>query len=123
MRQHGGNNDDPILPTFVLDNDDENLREVFVTNIDHIQADHKETNLKNVYNFPTNNLHGGYREIRTQLIEIFQNLHNAYRINLDFGTILFNNETREYGYFFPYLNSKILQYTFRISNINSIRFL
>ena len=110
MRQHGGNNDDPIVPAFV-------------TNIDHIQADHQETELKNVYNFPTKNLHGGYREIRTQLREIYQNLHNAYMINLVFGTILFNNETREYRYFVPHYNSKILEYPFRISNMNSIRFL
>ena len=123
MRQHGGNNDDPVLPAFIVDNDDENLREIYVTNIDHIQADHQETELKNIYNFPTNNLHGGYREIRTQVREIYQNLHNAYRINLAFGTILFNNETREYRYFVPHYNSKILQYPFRISNMNSIRFL
>ena len=123
MRQHGGNNDDPVLPAFILDNDDENLREIYVTNIDHIQADHQETELKNIYNFSTNNLHGGYREIRTQVREIYQNLHNAFRINLAFGTILFNNETREYRYFVPHYNSKILQYPFRISNMNSIRFL
>ena len=40
MRQHGGNNDDPVLPAFIIDNDDENLREIYITNIDHIQADH-----------------------------------------------------------------------------------
>ena len=121
MRQHGGNNDDHVLPAFIVDNDDENLREIYVKNIDHIQANHQETELKNIYNFPTNNLHGGYREIRTQVREIYQNLHNAFRINLAFGTILFNNETREY--FVPHYNSKILQYPFRISNMNSIRFL
>ena len=114
MRQHGGNNDDPVLPAFIVDNDDENLHEIYVTNIDHIQANHQETELKNIYNFPTNNLHGGYREIRSQVREIYQNLHNAFRINLAFGTILFNNETREYRYFVPHYNSKILQYPFRI---------
>ena len=36
MRQHGGNNDKPILPAFVIDNDDETLCEIFVRNIDHI---------------------------------------------------------------------------------------
>ena len=123
MRQQGGNSDDAILPAFVIDNNDENLRQIFITNIDHIQADHQETELKNVYNFPTNNLYRDYREIRSQLLEIYQNLHNAYRINLAFGTILFNNETREYRYFVPHYNSKILQYPFRISNMNNIHFL
>ena len=114
MRQYGGNNDEPILPTFVLDNDDQNLSEVFVTNIDHIQVDHQETELKSVYNFQTNNPHRGYKEIRSQLMEISHSLHNVYRINLPFGTtcISFNTETREYRYFVPHYNSKILQYPF-----------
>ena len=31
---------------FIVDNDDENLREIYVTNIDHIQADHQRLNLR-----------------------------------------------------------------------------
>ena len=62
MKQHEGNND-IILPAFILENDNENFMEVFVTNTKHIQADNQEGKLKNVYYFLTYNLHTGYREI------------------------------------------------------------
>ena len=37
--------------------------------------------------------------------------------------ILFNNHTGEYRYYIPYFNSRILTYTFTVSNRNSIWFL
>ena len=55
--------------------------------------------------------------------EIYNSLHNAYGIYLDFATILFNAETREYGYFVPNHNSMILKFPFQITNLNIIRFL
>ena len=76
-----------------------------------------------MYNFPTNNLSRGYREIRHHVTEIYREQHFAFRINLAFGMILHNPQTDEYRYYIPYYNSRILQYPFTISNRNGIRFL
>ena len=108
---------------FFLEHNDENLRHIFVNNRQLIYADHHEGKLKSTFNFPTNNLHRGYREIRSQLMEIYNSMQTAYRINLAFGLILHNSQTGEYRYYVPHYNSKILQFPFRISNMNGVRFL
>ena len=75
-----------------------------------------------IYNFESNNLRGGYREIRSHILHIYNRQNNAFRVNLAFGMILFNTETGEYRYFIPHFNSNILDYPFIISNQNGIRF-
>ena len=79
--------------------------------------------MKKVYNFPSNNLHRGFNEIRGHLTQIYNDQENASRINFSFGMILQNTETGEYRYYIPYFNNKVLHLPFTISNRNSIRFL
>ena len=43
-----------------------------------------------VYNFPTNDLSGGFQEIEDQLENVFNSQVNAFRINLSFGLLLRN---------------------------------
>ena len=89
----------------------------------HILAGDEDTDLKKVYNFPSNNLHRGFNEIRGHLHQIYNDQEHAFRINFSFGMILQNTETGEYCYYIPYFNNKILHFPFTISNRNSIRFL
>ena len=79
--------------------------------------------MKRVYNFPTDNMTGGYPEIRQHLDNIYDRQENSFRLNLAFGMILFNNETRQYRYFIPRFNSRILRYPYTITTRNSIRLL
>ena len=65
----------------------------------------------------------GYAEIRRHLNEIYDDQNVTYRINFAFGMILFNNQTGEYSYNIPYVNSRRFTYSFTISNKNSISFL
>ena len=124
--QHGGNDGNPELedvPPYIMQESNDDLTSTYVTNRNHIHAAHSHGDVKHVYNFPTDNLNAGYREIRRHLEEIYNDQHNAFRINLAFGMILFNNQTREYRYYIPYFNSWILQYPFTILSRNSITFL
>ena len=126
MNQHGGNGgnaDLEELPHYVLEEQNPELRNTYVTNKNHIHAEHSHGDIKHVYNFPSNNLNGGFLEIRGHLMEIYNDQQNAFRINLAFGMILFNAQTQEYRYYIPYYNRRILQYPFTISNRNSINFL
>ena len=99
------------------------LQAEYALNRRHILAGDEDTDLKKVYNFPPNNLHRGFNEIRGHLTQIYNDQENAFRINFSFGMILQNTETGEYRYYIPYFNNKILHFPFTISNRNSIRFL
>ena len=125
--QHGGNNtedfDDDDLPEYMKNEENDNIREVYSTNRNHIMANHQRGELRHIHNFTTNNLDEGYTEIRRHLNEIYDDLDVTYRINFAFGMILFNSQTGEYRYYIPYFNSRILTYPFTITNRNSIRLL
>ena len=122
MTQHGGN-DLYEIPQFVEDLNNPELQAEYAMNRRHILAGDEDTDLKKVYNFPTNNLNGGFNEIRGHLHQIYNDQEHAFRINFSFGMILQNTETGEYRYYIPYFNNKILHFPFTISNRNSIRFL
>ena len=122
MSQHGGN-DLYEIPNFVEELNNPELQAEYAMNRRHILAGDEDTDLKKVYNFPSNNLHGGFNEIRGHLNQIYNDQGHAFRIDFSFGMILQNTETGEYRYYIPYFNNKILQFPFTISNRNSIRFL
>ena len=105
--QHGGNDNLNDIPPDILHSDNQELRRVYVANRDHILAPDEEGEMRKIYNFQTNNLHGGYREIRGHIQQIFNDQQNAFRINFAFGMILFNTETGEYRYYIPHFNSRI----------------
>ena len=122
MSQHGGN-DVYEIPPYVEDLNNPELQAEYAINRRHILAGDEDSDLKKVYNFPSNNLHRGFNEIRGHLTQIYNDQENAFRINFSFGMILQNTETGEYRYYIPYFNNKILHFPFTISNRNSIRFL
>ena len=121
MTQHGGNN---FLYKISKYMEDLNIPEQakYSINRQYILAADEDSDLKKVYNFPTNNLHRGLNKIR-QLTQVYNDQQNAFRVNFSFGMILQNTETGEYGYFVSYFNTKILNFPFTLSNRNSIRFL
>ena len=125
MNQHGGNDNDDLndIPQYTFEEQNENIREVYITNKNHILANHEAGDIRETYNFPVNNLNDGYREIRRQINLIYDDQTTVFRINFAFGMILFNNQTGEYRYYIPYYNSRILTYPYTISNRNSIRLL
>ena len=122
MIQHGGNDILNFIPPYIIHHENEELKQTYITNREHILAEDEHGDLKKTYNFPTNNLHRGYREIRGQINQIYNEQNQAFRVNFAFGMILFNNETGEYRYFIPHFNSKILTHPYTITNRNSIRF-
>ena len=123
LNQHGGNDNLEEIPPYIMDDNNEHIRDVYITNRNHILAEDKYGELRNIYNFQTNNLSRGYKEIRGHVTQIYNEQNVTFRINLAFGMILFNSQTGEYRYFIPYYNSRILTYPYMISkraNINSL---
>ena len=123
LNQHGGNGNNQDIPPFIRDHPNDELMQVYNTNRKYIFAEDETGELKKIYNFTTNDLHGGYREIRGHLSQVYNKQTNAYRINFSFGMILQNSSTGEYRYYIPYYNNKVLYFPFTISNRNSINFL
>ena len=121
MSHHGGN-DVYEIPPYVEDLNNPELQAEYAINRHHILAGDEDSDLKKVYNFPSNNLHRGFNEIRGHLTQIYNDQENAFRINFSFGMILQNTETGEYRYYITYFNNKILHFPFTISNRNSIVF-
>ena len=68
MNQHGGNddNDPDDIPQYIRNEENENIGEVYITNINHILDYHQEDELRHIYN-----LNDGYAEIRRHLNEIY----------------------------------------------------
>ena len=114
MSQHGGN-DLYEIPNFEEELNNPELQAEYAMNRRHILAGDEDTDLKKVYNFPSNNLHGGFNEIRGHLNQIYNDQGHAFWINFSFGMILQNTETGEYRYYIPYFNNKMLQFPFTIS--------
>ena len=122
LSQHG-ENDLYEIPNYVEDLNNPELQDEYSINIRHILAENEDGDLKKVYNFPTNNLHRDFNEIRGHLTQIYNKQEHAFGINFSFGRILQNTETVEYRYYILYFNHKILHFPFILSNRNSIRFL
>ena len=121
MSQHGGN-DLYEIPNYVEDLNNPELQAEYTMNRRHILVGDEDSDLKNVYNFPSNTLHRGFNEIRGHLNQIYSDQEHAFRINFSFGMILQSTETSEYRHYIPYFNNKVLHFPFTISNRNSIRF-
>lgn len=52
--------------------------------------------------------------------EIYDRQNRAFRLNLEFGLILVNTETREYRYFKPYHNHEVFQRPIYVSQRNHL---
>ena len=68
MSQHGGN-DVYEIPPYVEDLNNPELQAEYAINRRHILAGDEDSDLKKVYNFPSNNLHRGFNEIRGHLTQ------------------------------------------------------
>ena len=67
LNQHGGNDNNQDIPPFICDHPNDELIQVYNTNRKYIFPEDETGELKKIYNFTTNDLHGGYREIRGHL--------------------------------------------------------
>ncbi|XP_062579537.1 uncharacterized protein LOC134241510 [Saccostrea cucullata] len=100
--------------------DDERLRDTFLANKNFILSKGDKGSLKTTVNSPLEN------NVSTEnLIEILQNScrteSRTFRLNLSFGFILQNVETREYRYFIPDRNETVFDRPVLINNMRDIR--
>ena len=59
MTEHGGNNNQDMIPNYISHHKNEELKQENIINRDHILADDDETDdIRKTYNFESNNLHG-----------------------------------------------------------------
>ena len=119
MSQHGGQHN---LQDFEHDlEEDEKLREVYNANRPHILANHRRTAGGSTYNFPTNDLEGGIKDLSDQLGAIFSDQKNTFKINLSLGMLLRHSETGRYRYFIPYTNEMLLDSPYTVSRRSNLR--
>ena len=71
------------------------LQAEYAMNRRYILRGDDDSDLKKVYNFPSNNLHRGFNK-RGHLNQIYNDQEHAFRINFSFGIILQNTETGEH---------------------------
>lgn len=87
---------------------DHSLKEVYESNAPIILRRHQEGTICSIYNFPIDNQFS-IGEIMQAANEIYDRQNRAFRLNLEFGLILVNSETREFRYFKPHHNQEVFQ--------------
>ena len=105
ISQHGNAVD---LQEFKVDlGDDAGLQNEYETNRSHILAPDRQTKNGAVYNFPTNDLKGGFPELEAHLNKIYNQEDHAFRLNLAIGMLLRDIESGETRYYIPYENEMV----------------
>ena len=88
--------------------DNPSLQEVYDANRPLILANHQQTGIENVYNFPISNAFS-VDDIMSRANQVYDERASAFRLNMEFGLILVNTETGEYRYFTPYSNESFFE--------------
>ena len=105
--QHGGNDGNIHEEFEPPDINDAELQHEYDANRRFILAPSRHSRDNSVYNFPTNDLSGGFQEIENQLENVFNSQVNAFRINLSFGLLLRNSASNQVRYFIPHTNETL----------------
>ena len=87
----------------------------------HLILKEKKSELTNEirFNFPVSN-NRTVENMVQQIEEIHSDIDNAFKINVSFGVILVNMDTRRYRYFAPYSNENVFPTPLMISDRNGI---
>ena len=96
------------------------LREVYDANRPLILANHQESSVETIFNFPISN-DFTVDSIMSHANYIYDRQQSAFRLNLEFGLILVNPETGEYRYFTPYSNEALFDRPIYVSRRQDIR--
>ena len=95
---------------------DDNMESIYRINASHILAQPRHTDMISDFNFPTENLNRGAREINEHLADIHSLENNSYKVNISLGLILKHRETSELRYYIPYNNNTLFLRPRTISN-------
>ena len=107
-------------PPFV---DNQLLLEIYDVNRSLILANHQESGIEQVYNFPISN-DFTVDNIMSSANQLYERQQHAFRLNLEFGLILVNTETGQYRYFTPYSNEALFDrpiYVSRRQDLHRLR--
>ena len=99
------------------------LKEVYEANRPLILANHQESGIETIYNFPISNTFS-VEDMMTHANEVYDRQQSAFRINLEFGLILVNTDSGEYRYFTPYANESLFDrpiYVSRRQDLHRLR--
>ena len=90
------------------DGQDEDLQKVYEMHSSFILDKHQIGPISSIYNFPLGNAFD-VDTLMEQVNEIYKMENNSFKVNLTFGIILQNRESKEYRYFKPYKNDEVFQ--------------
>ena len=98
----------------------EKLKETYELHKSFILADDRTDDpVQQVYNFPTdNNL--DVQDLINQAQEIFEQQSSSFKLNISFGVILYNIETREFRYFKPYNSDFVFTRPISITRVEDL---
>ena len=115
----GGLHVDPYndhnAPWIRPDGVDEALRHVYRVNRPIILERYREGNIESVYNFPVDNT-VTVEQLMYFANQVFSRQTTAFKLNINFGYILRNRETREVRYFRPFEHEGLLDLPIFISS-------
>jgi hypothetical protein len=122
LHQGGGSDVDPILfDTGPLQGEeDEDLMKVYEIHKPFIFDSHQIGPISSIYNFPLGHTFD-LDTLMQQVNEIYNTENKSFKINLTFGLILQNRETKEYRYFKPYKNEEVFPRPVYVTNRDDLK--
>ena len=122
LHQTGGSNVDEV--TFetnpFLAEEDEDLQKVYDMHRSFIHDTHQIGPISSIYNFPLQDTFD-VETLMQQVNEIYNTENKSFKLNLTFGLILQNRETKEYRFFKPYKNDEVFQRPVYVTNREDLK--
>ena len=122
LHQTGGSHDNDIsFDTGPLGGEeDEDLQKVYNLHKSFIMDTHQIGPISSIYNFPLAHTFD-VETLMEQVNEIYNTENKSFKLNLTFGLILQNRETKEYRYFKPYKNEEVFPRPLYITNRKDLK--
>jgi hypothetical protein len=124
LHQSGGSDTNPIpfdsMPWGNEDDQDLDLRKIYEMHQSFILDTHQIGPITSIYNFPLGHTFD-VDTLMKQASEIYDMENKSFKLNLTFGIILQNRETKEYRYFKPHKNNEVFQRPIYVTNRNDMK--
>jgi hypothetical protein len=122
LHQSGGGDNEslPFDTSLFSSEEDTDLQKVYQIHQPFILDTHQIGPITSIYNFPLTHTFD-VDTLMQQVNEIYHTENKSFKINLTFGLILRNRETKEYRYFKPYKNDEVFSRPLYVTNREDVK--
>ena len=124
VHQKGSGDENDNAMTFedgpLAEDEDSDLIKIYELHRSFIFDTHQIGPISSIYNFPLGHTFD-VDTLMQQVNEIYNTENKSFKLNLTFGLILQNRETKEYRYFKPYKNQEVFPRPIYITNRNDLK--